>query len=144
MVAYRIGRFLVLAVLAGAAWFVSLATAPDPRITVHLCADGVTSEHFVFPSDVRTFLSARGVVLDSGDTLSCALTDTLTDGIEIVVTRAFPVAVKSQNGVALLHTTGGTVGDALRAVDVEYDVNDELSHLSFADLEPACRSFTRM
>ncbi len=128
--------FLVLAVLAGAAWFVSLATAPDPRITVHLCADGVTSEHFVFPSDVRTFLSARGVVLDSGDTLSCALTDTLTDGMEIAVTRAFPVAVKSQNGVALLHTTGGTVGDALRAVDVEYDVNDELSHLSFADLEP--------
>ena len=34
--------FLALAVLAGAAWFVSLATAPDPRITVYLSADGVT------------------------------------------------------------------------------------------------------
>lgn len=128
--------FLALAVLAGAAWFVSLATAPDPRITVYLSADGVTDEHFVFPTDVRTFLKDRGITLSSEDSLSCALTDQLTDGMEISIMRAFPVAVKSENGVALLHTTGGTVGDALRAVDVQYDVNDELSHLSFEDLAP--------
>ncbi len=128
--------FLALAVLAGAAWFISVATAPDPRITVRLSADGATSEHFVFPTDVRSFLAECGVTLGSDDVLSCALTDELTDGMEISVTRAFPVAVKYQNGVELLHLTGGTVGDALRAVDVQYDVNDELSHLSFEDLAP--------
>ena len=128
--------FLVLAVLAGAFCFISLVASPDPRVTVRLSADGTTSEHFVFPTDVRSFLTECGIELEPEDTLSCALTDTITDGMEISVTRAFPVVVKSQSGIELLRMTGGTVGDALRAVDVEYDVNDELSHLSFEDLAP--------
>lgn len=127
---------LFAAVLLGAAWVTLLATTPDPRITVYLDANGTVSEHYVFPTDVSSFLDSQDIALAHNDVLSCEPDSPLEDGMEICITRAFPVAVKSQDGISVLHMAGGTVGDALRAADVPHDVSDELSHLSFEDLTP--------
>jgi len=127
---------LAAVLLLSAAWVVSLVTTPDPRITVHLSADGTVSEHYVFPTDVATFLSEQNVSIEEEDILSCEMSDLLEDGMQISITRAFPVAIKSQGGVSVLYLTGGTVGDALRTADIHHDVSDELSHLSFEALTP--------
>ncbi|MBQ7114136.1 MAG: G5 domain-containing protein [Clostridia bacterium] len=127
---------LLSAMLMSAVWVTLLVTTPDPRITVQLDADGSVSTHCVFPTNVKTFLADQHVTLGEGDILSCDITAPLKDGMEIRVTRAFPVAVKSQDGVSVLHLAGGTVGDALRAAAVQHDVSDELSHLSFESLTP--------
>ncbi len=127
---------LLAVLLLSAAWVTVLVTTPDPRVTVRLHADGAVSEHCVFPTDVGSFLEAQHITLGSDDILSCDITSSLEDGMDIRITRAFPIAVKSQDGVSVLHLAGGTVGDALRAADVQHDVSDELSHLSFESLAP--------
>ena len=127
---------LVLMLLAGAGWLGYVLTTPDPRISVQLIADGVTTSYYVFPTDVASFLDDCGISLAENDIVSRPMTDALTDGMEITVTRAFPVAVKSQAGVQLVHVIDGTVGDALRAAEVAFDVNDEISYEAFEDLVP--------
>lgn len=127
---------LIAAIIVCAVWFISKINEEDPRINVSLTIGDVTTEHFVFESTVGEFLRERGIVLETGDELSASRATMLDENMEIVITRAFPVAVKSGNGVSVIHLTSGTVGDALRLADVDYDVFDELSYLSYADLVP--------
>ncbi|HPK15329.1 MAG TPA: G5 domain-containing protein [Clostridia bacterium] len=127
--------FIALCVVASGVWLLANALAPEPRISVTLRFDGTTLNCLVLPDNtVSALLAENGVALREGDELSVSPEDKLSEGMEIVVTRAFPVAVRSRNTVTVLEMTSGTVGDALREANVACDVNDELSARTFADV----------
>lgn len=127
--------FVVLGVVASGVWLLVSMLAPEPRISVTLRFDGTTINCLALPDNtVSALLEENGVALREGDELSVAPEEKLSEGMEIVVTRAFPVAVRSQNTVTVLEMTSGTVGDALREANVACDVNDELSARTFADV----------
>ncbi|HWQ58575.1 MAG TPA: G5 domain-containing protein [Clostridia bacterium] len=126
---------VVALVLAAGIWLLSSALAPEERVFVTVQVDGSAVACLAMPGEtVSSLLAGNGIRLREGDELSVAPEETLADGMEIVVTRSFPVAVRSQNEVVLLEMTSGTVGDALREAGVVYDVNDELTECTFSDV----------
>lgn len=130
---------LVCALAAGAFLLVALMT-PDRRVSAAVNVDGETIHCFVFPeNNVSTLLAESGVELREDDELSVSGDTDVYDGMEVSVTRSFPVAVRSQNQIYLLHMTSGTVGDALRKAGVVYDVNDELTECAFEDVAPGMK-----
>jgi 3D (Asp-Asp-Asp) domain-containing protein len=140
---YLIDAAVILLIAAAGMFFYTSLKAPDPRITLSVTADGITTSYTVnLPEEgitVSQFLKNQNVRLDSEDELSQDKTALIEDGMNIAVTRSFPVAVRSQGEVSLITVTGGTVGDALRASGVDFDAEDELNYLSFEDLEPGMK-----
>ena len=127
-------------VLAAGVWLIAVLLAPDPRITVALEADGERLACRVLPgASVAELLKDSGVVLRAGDELSQAPETALRSGMEIALTRAFPVAVRSENKITVLNMCAGTVGDALRGAGVMTDVNDEVSACVFSDVSAGMR-----
>ncbi len=126
---------LAAAVLAAGIFLLTSALKADPRVLVTVEVDGTTLHCRALPeSTVAELLSSVGIRLREGDALSASKTDAVREGMNVVVTRSFPVAVRSQSSVSLLYMTAGTVGDALREAGVVCDVNDELTNCTFADV----------
>jgi len=122
-------------VLAAGIWLLVCILGPDPRVSVAIQIDGAKLNCRVFPDEsVAALLEESGVDLREGDELSVAPQSILSEGMEIGVSRSFPVAVRSQNQITVLYMTSGTVGDALREAGVAYDVNDELTECAFEDV----------
>lgn len=121
------------------AWCFYSFYIPSGQISVSLIDDGRTRTFTIWPCTAEELLIESGTVLGKDDLLSIPLDKTLSDGDSLSITRAFPIAVLSGSSVEVLHTTGGTVGEALNDAGVQYDVDDELSHLPFADLAPGMR-----
>lgn len=112
---------------------------PSGQITVQL-DDGADMRTFtVWPCTVEDLLAESGTTLSEGDIITPEQDTRLQDGDIVCITRAFPVAVASGSQVEVVHMTEGTVGEALSRVGVHYDVDDELSHLAFEDVEPGMR-----
>jgi uncharacterized protein YabE (DUF348 family)/3D (Asp-Asp-Asp) domain-containing protein len=130
------GLALALCLVASVAFFMYSLKAPDSRVTVTLKEDDLITTYRVQPRSVDGFLRETGITLREGDILSQDKQAELAEGMEIVITRAYPVAVKSNGTAHVLHLTSGTVGDALRRANVSYTAGDELSELPFENLEP--------
>ncbi len=124
-----------LCVLAAGAWLLVSLLLPDPRVSLTLTVEGTRISLSLMPGgSVQDALKESGVLLREGDNLSHALDAPLEDGMEVVLTRAFPVAVRTQHSITVLNMCEGTVGDALREAGVAADVNDELSAYAFVDV----------
>lgn len=140
---YLIDAAVILLIAAAGMFFHASLKAPDPRVTLSVTADGITTSYTVnLPEEgitVSQFLKDQNVRLDKEDKLNRDKTALIEDGMNISVTRSFPVAVRSQGEVSLITVTGGTVGDALRESGVNFDAEDELNYLSFEDLEPGMK-----
>ena len=63
----------------------------------------------------------------------------LTDGETIEITRAYPIAVQSGGNTEVMYLSSGTVGDALDKAGVTVKSGDEISELTFRDLEPGMK-----
>lgn len=133
------GILLGLLLLGALGWCAYSLYTPNGQIAVSLIDDDQTRAYKVWPCTAEDLLVESGITLGEGDVLSVAKDAILQDGDVITITRAFPVAVATKDSVEVLHTTGGTVGAALNNAGVQYDVDDELSHLPFADLTPGMR-----
>ncbi len=108
----------------------------DNSVPVTVSVDGQTRSIYTKTATVEALLSEQGVTLAEGDTLNVALADPIEEQMEVVVTRAFPVAVASGGEVEIVYMQNGTVAQALDEVGVTYDSDDRLSQLSYADVEP--------
>lgn len=127
---------VLLAAFVMSALFCTVAlTLDDGRVDIVLETDGVRTAYTVRSVSVGEFLESKGIELKENDKLLCNESDILEDGTVIRIERAFPVAVESQNKVTIVNMTEGTVGDALALAGVEYDHDDEISDLTFADIE---------
>lgn len=69
----------------------------------------------------------NGITLKDGDALSCEATDTVYEGMEIVIARAFPVTVTADGETYKLNMSGGTVADALDKAVVTISDDDIIS-----------------
>ena len=131
---------LLIAALIGAVVWCALAfMMPSGQISVTLDDDGQTRVFRIWPCTAEDFLVESGTLILEADTVTPALDTLLQDGDTVTVTRAFPIAISSENSVQILHMTEGTVGEALSLAGVHYDVDDELSELPFADIKPGMR-----
>lgn len=73
---------------------------------------------------VADALEKAGVVLAKGDEVSLSLNEPLTPGMEIAVTRAFPVTVKADGKTFKLAMADGTVAEALAIAGVHLGAAD--------------------
>ena len=141
---YAIDAVIAILIAGAAIFFVAAKNAPDPRVHVSLSSGGRTTDYLInLPEagmDAAAFLKLSNTALGRSDKLSVNSYDLIEDGMNISVTRSFPVALRSAGELKLVYTTGGTVGDALRLGGVSYDTADELNHLIFEDLSKAHHS----
>lgn len=140
---YAIDAVIAILIAGAAIFFVAAKNAPDPRVHVSLSSGGRTTDYLInLPEagmDAAAFLKLSNTALGRSDKLSVNSYDLIEDGMNISVTRSFPVALRSAGKLKLVYTTGGTVGDALRLGGVSYDTADELNHLIFEDLTPGMK-----
>lgn len=76
---------------------------------------------------VERSLSENGIGLNDGDELSCNKEDVVYEGMEVVISRAFPVTVIADGETYNLNMASGTVADALNKAVVTIDDNDIIS-----------------
>ena len=127
---------LALLTLASSVLLGVTALADDGRISVTLNCDGAETTYTVREMSVSELLELTGTELDPEDTVSAELTSALTDGQTVVVTRAVPVVVIAKDQVHVIKLADGTVSDALKAANIDYSQEDEISYLPFDDIQP--------
>ncbi len=76
---------------------------------------------------VERTLSVNGIGLNDGDELSCNKEDVVYEGMEVVISRAFPVTVVADGETYKLNMATGTVADALNKAVVTIDDDDIIS-----------------
>lgn len=76
---------------------------------------------------VERSLSENGIGLNDGDELSCGKDDVVYEGMEVVISRAFPVTVVADGETYKLNMASGTVADALNKAVVTIDDDDIIS-----------------
>lgn len=127
--------FAVLAATIASFALCFLTLAERSRVAL---SDGSSITTFLVQGDALTvggLLGEAGVTLGEQDELSHPAEQRIEDGMELTLTRAFPVAVLSGGSATLVKMTSGTVGDALDLAGVTIDADDELSALPFEDAE---------
>ena len=130
---------LIAAVLAAGAFFAWALMFSDGRLNIYLKDGGRTHQYLTWRTNAGEFLTAIGAKLDENDTLSVAKDAELTDGETIEITRAYPIAVQSGGNTEVMYLSSGTVGDALDKAGVTVKSGDEISELTFRDLEPGMK-----
>ncbi|MBQ3552493.1 MAG: G5 domain-containing protein [Clostridia bacterium] len=132
-----ISLLLVTATLWSASVFMTAWTnEADGRINVTISADGRKSIYTI--RDVETvgdLFRLADIEVTEDDKVSYTLETVLRDGMEITIERAFPIAITAKDDVRVIQMIEGTVGDALTAADIDYDVHDELSHKTYEDTD---------
>lgn len=88
-----------------------------------------SSEGIVYPAvgSVADAFEQNGITLKDGDAISCNTEDTVYEGMEVVIVRAFPVTVVADGETFKLNMAGGTVADALDKAVVTYNDGDIIS-----------------
>ena len=130
---------LIAAVLAAGLFFAWALMFSDGRLTVYLQDGGRTRQYLTRRDNVGEFLTAIGERLGEDDALSVAKDAELIDGETIEIRRAYPVAVQSGGNTEVMYMSSGTVGDALDRAGVTVKSGDEISELTFRDLEPGMK-----
>lgn len=124
------------ALIAAIAFLGYVLLYSDTAVTVTLENGGVTRQIETKAETVGEFLALHDIQAGEGVSLNYGTDDPIAPGMQLALTRAFPVAVASGGQVDILYMFGGTVGDALTRADVTYDTDDELTHMAFEDVAP--------
>ena len=133
---WSVAGFAVL-FMAASGWYLKWAIRySDTSIPVSITADGVTTNLSTKAETVGDIMEALSLTLTEGDTMSHDMDDPLTAGMHIAIQRAFPVAVASGETVTVLNMQEGSVEDAFEAANIDYDSDDILTELPFADVTP--------
>lgn len=127
------------AVLAAAAFFAWALLLSDGRITVYVKDGSRTLQYLTEAATVGELLSSVGKSTGSDDSVSAALDSQLEDGETVEITRAYPVAVQSGGNAEVMYMSSGTVGDALDRAGIAVKSGDEVSELTFRDVEPGLK-----
>lgn len=106
----------------------SKSTITVYRACVITVYDG-SAEGVKYPAvgSVERSLSENGIGLNDGDELSCNKEDVVYEGMEVVISRAFPVSVIADGETYKLNMASGTVADALNKAVVTIDDDDIIS-----------------
>lgn len=89
--------------------------------------NGAEAVTYVGNGSVGLALLENGIVLKDGDELNCSANDRLYDGMEISISRAFPVIIMADGETIKVNLASGTVSDALDKAVITVDDDDILS-----------------
>ena len=73
---------------------------------------------------VGEMLKEHDIALGTYDKISPSLETPIEDGMEVVITRSFPVYIQHDGETTTVEVTEGTIGDALEQSDITYDEDD--------------------
>lgn len=76
---------------------------------------------------VAQALEQNGIILKDGDELSSDADSNIYEGMEIVISRAFPVMISADGEIVTVNMASGTVSDALDKAVITVDDDDEIS-----------------
>lgn len=97
--------------------------------------DGDVSATYTGIVDVETTLTNNGITVSADDVVDYEMSHAVVDGMEIHITRAFPVTVAADGEIYQINIAGGTVSDALDKAVVAVDDDDIVSKPLDAPLE---------
>ncbi len=89
--------------------------------------DGASSSKYLANGTVSDAFGNFGITLNDGDEVNFELTESLYEGMEICISRAFPVNIKADGKVVTVNMASGTVSDALDKAVVIVNDDDEIS-----------------
>lgn len=97
---YAIDAVIAILIAGAAIFFVAAKNAPDPRVHVSLSSGGRTTDYLInLPEagmDAAAFLKLSNTALGRSDKLSVNSYDLIEDGMNISVTRSFPLRCAPQ------------------------------------------------
>jgi uncharacterized protein YabE (DUF348 family) len=113
----------------------------DSKITVYqrcniTVYDNNVATQYSAVATVEKALADNGITLSDDDTINCAKTDYIYDGMEIYITRAIPVTITADGETININVAGSTVSDALDKAVITADDDDEISEPLDAALTP--------
>lgn len=132
-------------ILAAVLLFVTLASGgflywalchSDKAITVYINENGFRQTILTKAETVDELFSLHKITLREDDAVNYALGSSLLNGMEITIESTFPVAVASKGDVSILRMRQGSVGDALELAGINYSAGDEITKLTFEDVQP--------
>jgi uncharacterized protein YabE (DUF348 family) len=103
---------------------------------VQVSVDGKTIEYQTLKNTVFQVLAEKEIHLKQGDLVAPGLDTTIAEGIHIVITRSFPVEIKSPNRTITLYTVGPLVSDVLDTANLKYDVDDRITPALWERVKP--------
>lgn len=89
--------------------------------------DDGKSETFLANGTVADVLSKHGIVINDGDEINCDTESVIYEGLDIVISRAFPVMITADGKVVTVKMASGTVSDALDKAVITVADDDEIS-----------------
>ncbi len=105
----------------------------DSIITIYKAHSFTVSDNGAEPvscignASVGLALLENGIKLNDGDEINYSVNDRLTDGMEIIIKRAFPVYIMADGETVTVNIAGGTVSDALDKAVIAVDDDDIIS-----------------
>ena len=97
--------------------------------------DGDTANEYTGIIDVATTLNNNGISVSADDAIDYELTHPVVEGMEIHITRAFPVTLSADGEIFEINIAGGTVSDALDKAVIAVDDDDIISKPLESELE---------
>ncbi len=101
---------------------------------------GVVSYFLGHDETLGGMLSKKGFVLDSNDEIGLNPSDSIFDGMNVLIKRAFGVNIEADGETHKVFIAKGTVADAIEKSDIELGEND----IVFPSLDTAVSSFTKI
>lgn len=89
--------------------------------------NGGETVSYIGNGSVGLALLENGITLKDGDELNCSVNDRLYEGMEIAISRAFPVKIMADGETVTVNIASGTVSDALDKAVITVDDDDILS-----------------
>lgn len=133
---FVLGAVLLFATLASGGFLYWALRHSDKAITVYINENGFRQTILTKAETVDELFSLHKITLREDDAVNYALGSSLLDGMEITIESTFPVAVASKGDVSILRMRQGSVGDALELAGINYSAGDEITKLTFEDVQP--------
>lgn len=89
--------------------------------------NGGEAVSYIGNGSVGLALLENGITLKDGDELNCSVNDRLYEGMEVAISRAFPVKIMADGETVTVNIASGTVSDALDKAVIAVDDDDILS-----------------
>lgn len=131
-----IAAALALASIAGGMFLCWALLYSDTAMTVYVTQNGYRHVIRTKAETVDALFLQHTITLQEGDRVNYERSSNLLDGMEINIESTFPVAVASKGNVNILRMREGSVGDALELAGIQYSASDEITRLTFEDVQP--------
>lgn len=114
------------------------ATISLARHEVKIQVDGKELHHKTFKRTVGDVLTEAGVQVNTHDRVTPDADEKVTDGMKVVVERAFPVYLVADGSIDTIYTTKTSVKDVIELASLSLGEKDRVNPSLDSIVEPDC------